>query len=149
MLLCYYLYRITTLKYRQSSNYKICTILVTLQFPTLIVGNLEGGSFIGGFERWTKRVSLSVRAPLGDLGGGLSTRNFNFERWMKRGSRDGASLSEQAPWRGPPGWGGAHALGTLEDMSRKAPDMGISLHRGPFTTKGNLESVGGALYQGL
>ena len=30
--------------------------------------------------------------------------------------------------------------GALEDMLRKAPDTGISLHRGPFMSKGNLES---------
>jgi len=39
---------------------------------------------------------------------------------------------------------GAPSLETLEDMLRKAPNMGISLHRGPFTTEGNLESGGGA-----
>ena len=33
--------------------------------------------------------------------------------------------------------------GVLEDMLRKAPDMGISLHRGPFMSEGNLESGGG------
>ena len=40
--------------------------------------------------------------------------------------------------------GRAPLLGTLEDMLRKAPDMGISLHRGPFMSEGNLESGGGA-----
>jgi hypothetical protein len=54
------------------------------------------------------------------------------------GSRDGASLPEEAPGKGP-GEGGAPSLGTLEDMLRKAPDTDISLHRGPFTTVGNLE----------
>jgi hypothetical protein len=29
-------------------------------------------------------------------------------------------------------------------MLRKALDTGISLHRGPFTTEGNMESGGGA-----
>jgi hypothetical protein len=33
---------------------------------------LEGGSFTGDFERWMIRVSLSVEAPLGDLGRGGS-----------------------------------------------------------------------------
>ena len=37
----------------------------------------------------------------------------------------------------------APLLGTLEDMLRKAPDTGISLRRGPFMSKGNLESGGG------
>ena len=50
------------------------------------------------------------------------------------GSRDGASLSEGAPWRGPRGSGGDPSLRTVEDMLRKAPDTGISLHMGPFTT---------------
>jgi len=45
--------------------------------------------------------------------------------------------------------GGSSFTGTLEDMLRKAPDMGISLHRGPLTTKGNLESGGGLVYRGL
>ena len=45
--------------------------------------------------------------------------------------------------------GGAPILRTLEDMLRKAPDMKISLHRGPFTAEGNLESGEGLLYRGL
>jgi len=58
------------------------------------------------------------------------------------GSRNGASSSEEAQWRGPQR--GAPLLGTLEDMLRKVLDMGLSLHRGPFTSQGNLESGGGA-----
>jgi len=38
---------------------------------------------------------------------------------------------------------GVHSLGTLEDMLRKAPDTGISLHGGPFSAE-NLESGGGS-----
>ena len=34
--------------------------------------------------------------------------------------------------------GGAPSLGTLEDMLRKSPDTGISLHGGPFPSKVNL-----------
>jgi len=37
-------------------------------------------------------------------------------------------------------------------MLRMSPDMGISLHRGPFTTDGYLESGGGGrglIYLGL
>jgi hypothetical protein len=45
------------------------------------------------------------------------------------GSRNGEFLSEEAQCRGPRGR--APLLGTLEDMLRKALDMGISLHRGP------------------
>jgi hypothetical protein len=63
-----------------------------------------------------------------------------------RGSRNGAFLSEEAQWRGP--LGRAHLLGTLEDMLRKALDKGISLHRDPFISEGNLESGGGGLYTG-
>ena len=46
------------------------------------------------------------------------------------GSGDGASLFEEALWRGP--WGEFLHWGTLEYMLRKSPHMGISLHRGPF-----------------
>jgi len=59
------------------------------------------------------------------------------------GFSDGASLSEEAPWRGLQR-GGAASLGTLEDMLRKAPDTSIPLHRGPFMSEGNLESGGGS-----
>jgi hypothetical protein len=34
-------------------------------------------------------------------------------------------------------WGGAPSLGTLEDMSRRSPDAGISLYWGPFVAEGN------------
>ena len=63
------------------------------------------------------------------------------------GSRNGAFLSEEAQC----GWplGRAPLLGTLKDMLRKAPDMGISLHRGPFMSEGNLQSGGGLIHQGL
>jgi hypothetical protein len=46
-------------------------------------------------------------------------------------------------------WGGGSFPGTLEDMLKKAPDMGSSLHRGPFIPEGNLESGGGLVYRGL
>jgi len=46
------------------------------------------------------------------------------------GSRNRAFLSEEAQCGGP--LGRAPLLGTLEDMLRKALDMGISLHRGPL-----------------
>ena len=49
-------------------------------------------------------------------------------------------LSEQAQCGGP--LGRAPLLGTLEDMLRKAPDMGISLHMGPIMYEENLESGG-------
>ena len=58
-----------------------------------------------------------------------------------RDSRNGAFRSEEAQCGGS--LGRAPLLGTLEDMFRNAPDMGISLHRGSFMSKGNLESGGG------
>jgi hypothetical protein len=45
-----------------------------------------------------------------------------------------AFLSEEALCRGP--LGRAPLLGTLEDMLRKALDMGVSLHRGPIGEPG-------------
>jgi len=55
---------------------------------------------------------------------------------------------KMAYYRGP--LGRAPLLGTLEDMLRKALDMGISLRRGPFVSEGNLESGrGGLVYWGL
>jgi hypothetical protein len=66
----------------------------------------------------------------------------------ERGSGDGASLSEEATWRRLRG--GAPSLGTLEDMLRKSPDNGISLHGGPIPAEGNLVRGGeGVLYRGL
>ena len=61
------------------------------------------------------------------------------------GSGGGASLSEEAPWRGP--WEGSSFT---QDPGRyvKSPDVGISLHRGPFPSEGNLVYVwGGLLYR--
>jgi hypothetical protein len=58
------------------------------------------------------------------------------------GSRDGAFLSEEAQCGGL--LGRAPLLGTLEDIVRKVPDTGISLHRGPFIPEGNLEEEGGS-----
>jgi len=63
------------------------------------------------------------------------------------GSRNGAFLSKEAQCRGP--LGRAPLMGNLEDMLRKALDTGISLHRGPFMSEGNLESERGLIYQGL
>jgi hypothetical protein len=64
------------------------------------------------------------------------------------GSGDGASLSEEDPWRGPWG-GGAPSLGTLEDMLRKAPATGTSLHVGPFPSEVILVCEGKLVYRGL
>jgi len=46
------------------------------------------------------------------------------------------------------GEGGAPSLGTLEDMLRKSPDTGISLHGGPFPAEENLVCGGGGSYTG-
>jgi hypothetical protein len=48
-------------------------------------------------------------------------------------------------------WWGASSLGTLEDMLRRSPDVGISLYGGPFVFEGNqICGVGGRLiYRGL
>jgi hypothetical protein len=56
-------------------------------------------------------------------------------------------LSEEAQCRGP--LGRASLLGTVEDMLRKAPNMGIYFHRGPFMSVGSQELGGGLLYRGL
>jgi hypothetical protein len=56
-------------------------------------------------------------------------------------------LSEEAQCRGP--LGRAPLLGTLKDVLRKAPDKGISLHRGPFMSEGNLQSGKGLIYRRL
>jgi len=53
-------------------------------------------------------------------------------------------LSEEAQCGGP--LGRAPLLGTLKDMLRKAPDKGISVHRAPFMSKGNLQSGGRLIY---
>jgi hypothetical protein len=66
---------------------------------------------------------------MGNLEGGSSTRDF--EGWMKGGSRNGVFLTEEAQCGGP--LGRVTLLGTLEDMLKKAPDMGISLHRGTIS----------------
>jgi hypothetical protein len=50
------------------------------------------------------------------------------------GSRNGESLSKEAQCGGF--LGRAPLLGTLEDMLKKAPDTGISLHKGPLTSEG-------------
>ena len=84
-------------------------------------------------------VSLR-RGPLGNLEEGSSTGDF--ERWMK-GALGIVFLSLKR-LRGGGSGGEASSLGTLEDMLRKSPDMGISVHGGPFPAERNLESGGGS-----
>jgi len=55
----------------------------------------------------------------------------------------GAQRLEHLFRKGPRG-GGLGGGGGLEDVLRKAPDTDIYLHRGPFTTAGNLEFGGRA-----
>ena len=63
-----------------------------------------------------KRASISIGVLFGEPGGGLIYRRL----WEKDegGCGDGASLSDEAPWRGPWGGGEAPSLETLEDMFR-------------------------------
>ena len=56
------------------------------------------------------------------------------------GSRNGVFLSEEAQYGGP--LGRAPALVTLDDMLRKALDVGISLHRGPVGEPGGVHVPG-------
>jgi hypothetical protein len=76
-------------------------------------------------------ASLSLRGT-GEPGRGTSNRDF----WEtdEGGSRNGAFLYEEVHYGGP--LGRAPLLGSLEDMLRKALDMGISLHRGPVGESG-------------
>jgi len=87
----------------------------------------------------------------GAMGNFLTCLSTTLEKCDTLGHIDmghdcGASLSEEAPWRGPQGellhWG-------PWKMSRKFPDAGISLHGGPFPPEGNLVCGGGLIYQGL
>jgi hypothetical protein len=73
---------------------------LSLSLTELCERNMEGGGLLywghwkickGGL--W-KQTSLSIGAPLGNLEGGSYTGGF--ARWMKEGSRNGASLSEGA-----------------------------------------------------
>jgi hypothetical protein len=61
-------------------------------------------------------------------------------------SRNGAPLSEKAHCGGH--LKRAPLLGSLEDKLRRAPDKSSSLHRGFFTSEGNLESGGEASIPG-
>jgi len=60
---------------------------------------------------------------------GVGSSTGDFERWMK-GALGMERLSLKRLRGG--GLGGTPSLGTLEDMLRKSPDTGISLHGAPF-----------------
>jgi hypothetical protein len=62
------------------------------------------------------------------------------------GSRNGAFLFEEAQCGGS--LGRAPLLGTLEDMLRKTPDTGISLHRGTLYARGEPGIRRGGSYAG-
>ena len=85
------------------------------------------------------------RGPIEEPGRGLVCGGLS--ETDEENSRNRVFLSEKVHCRGS--LGRVPLLGTLEDMLRKAPNTGISLHRGPFTSEGNLESGGGLVYRGL
>jgi hypothetical protein len=90
-----------------------------------------------------KALDMSIsfhRGPAGESGRGLIYQGLS--EMDEGGSRNGAFCSEETHCRGP--LERAPLLGTLDDMSKKALDMGISLHRGRFTPKENREAGGGA-----
>ena len=101
----------------------------------------------GGYVEKALEMGISFQgAQLENLEEGSPTRDF--ERWMK-GALGMDCLSLKRLSREDLEGRGAPLLGTLEEMLRKAPETGISLHRGPFTTEGNLESETGLIYWGL
>jgi len=64
----------------------------------------------------------------------------------ERGCRNGAFLSEEAQCQGL--WERLLYWGALEGMLRKAPDTGMSLHRGPLCPRGTWNQEGGLVYGG-
>jgi len=64
--------------------------MMGISFHRDLMGNLEGDSFTGEFEKWMKvmekriwrRASLSIGAPLRYLEGGSFA--WDFERWLKK-----------------------------------------------------------------
>jgi len=79
-------------------------------------------------------------------------RGAHLSGTLRAGERavgDGASLSLPTEAPGRRHWGGgATSLWTLEDMLRKSPDAGISLHGVPFPSEGILVFGGEASYTG-
>ena len=68
----------------------------------------------------------------------------DFEIWMKGTLGMGGSVSEEAQYGGP--LGRAPLLGTLEDILRKAPDIGISLSIvAPLRSRGTWNQEGARL----
>jgi hypothetical protein len=64
-------------------------LVMSISFHSDSLGKLEGDSFTGEFEKWTKvmekriwkRTSLSIGVPLRNLEGGSFA--CDFERWLK------------------------------------------------------------------
>jgi hypothetical protein len=114
---------------------------------------MKNGSFAGYFERemricfyqgmckrrLRKQASLSIRAPLGNLGEGVCLLGTLRDR--RRALKWSICLngSSEKPRRG-----GACFTGDSEGWLRKALEMGISLHRGPI-----VELWEELIYQGL
>jgi hypothetical protein len=78
------------------------------------LGNLEGGSFTGDFERWMRRVSFSIGSHWGTWGGGsVYLELWEFAEgglWLWSISLYGSSV------RGTQRGGGAHLLQALKVM---------------------------------
>ena len=116
--------------------------LERLSLWELCEANLKGRSLAGdpeGFvERFCRRASVCIEVPLGNLEGGSPVGNL--ERWMI-----GALRMERLTLKRLIGEGFEGGTFTL-DPGRyvKAPDTGISHHRGPFKAEGNLESGRGS-----
>ena len=117
---------------RNSDSWRRALETAHLSLRDLCEGNLEGGLLDWG-PWWLCRgrlwiqASLSIGALLGNLEGGSFTRYF--ERWMKEGSGNGASLSVGALWGEPRGR--APLLGTLKDVLSKALETGDCFYTGP------------------
>jgi hypothetical protein len=117
-----------------------------------VTGTWREGSLAGDPEGYVKKalemgISFHRGSIWGNLEEGLSTRDF--ERWMKGVlGVERLSLSLKRLRGGGLGGRGASSLGTLEDMLRKSPDAGISLHGGPFPPEENNLVCGGGSYTG-
>jgi len=108
----------------------------------------RGDSFTGdpgGYVEKALEMGISLyRGPAGEPGRGLINQGLtrDFERHIK-GALEEECLSLRELCEGNLE-GGAPLLGTLEDVKRKALEMGISLHRGPSGEHGT-----GHIYWGL
>jgi len=101
-----------------------------------VKGTWREGSLAGALKFW-RQTSLCIGAPLGNLEWGSSTRDF--EKWLK-----GAQGMELLSCRGSPlkvSREGFFAW-DLGGYVTKAPDMNISLHRGPLRLRGTWNQEG-------